>query len=171
MLSFELHSFLCLRHIGVSVNVLVTAFERTDMAETDDQSVDCDGMCEYLEQTPVVFAVLFGSHARGTADSASDVDVALRFPEAMDDQKRFRLRNRIDAELQQFARGFVDVSDIEALPTGVAHAALRDGIQIVGDDSSLAAYREEVARTYETTADERERERREFIDRLAQDTV
>lgn len=141
------------------------------MAGTDDQSVDCDGMREYLEQTPVVFAVLFGSHARRTADSASDVDVALRFPEAMDDQERFRLRNRIDAELQQFARGFVDVSDIEALPTGVAHAALRDGIRIVGDDSCLTAYREEVSWAYEQTTDERERERREFIDRLARGIV
>jgi len=137
------------------------------MANTDDTDVDLDGMCEYLEGTPVVFALLFGSHARGTAESASDVDVALRFPEEMDDRERFRVRNRIDATLQQFADNFVDTSDIETLPTEVAYAALRDGAVLVGDDHTVATYREQVEAAYEATADERERERRAFIDRLA----
>lgn len=137
------------------------------MAETGDPRIDLDGMREYLEQTSVVFAVLFGSHARDAADSGSDVDVALRFPEEMDDRERFRARNRIDATLQQFADDFVDVNDIDALPTAVAHAALRDGTRLVGDEQTVSAYQERVAEAYEETAEERERERREFIDRLA----
>lgn len=70
----------------------------------------------------VVFAVLFGSHARETADE-SDVDIALCFPDEMDAYERFRLRNRVDANLQE----------------------------------------------YEATADERKRERREFIERLVRE--
>lgn len=135
------------------------------MAETDDAGVDLDAMTEYLEETPVVFALLFGSHARGTA--RPDSDVALRLPEEMDERERFRVRNRIDAELQRFAEGFVDVSDIETLPTEIAYAALQDGRVLVGADSAVRAYREQVAETYEETAEEREQERREFIDRLA----
>jgi predicted nucleotidyltransferase len=137
------------------------------MVSPEDADVDLDGMIEYLEQTPVVFALLFGSHARGTAESKSDVDVALRLSEEMDDRERFRTRNRIDAELQQFADGFVDVSDIDALPTEVAYAALQDGVALVGDESTVRTCRERVADAYERTADDRERERREFIDRLA----
>lgn len=62
-----------------------------------------------------------------------DVDVALRFPDRLNARDRFRRRNRIDAELQTYADGFVDVSDVETLPTPVARAALHDGIRIVGD--------------------------------------
>ena len=104
-------------------NVLVTALERTRMASAGEptvEGVNLDEMSDYLARTEVVFAVLFGSHARGTADDSSDVDVALRFPDEMDAHERFRLRNRIDANLQEYAEGFVDVSEVGSLPTPVA---------------------------------------------------
>lgn len=141
------------------------------MAKTGEPGVDLDGIREYLDGTPVVFAVLFGSHARGTADSTSDVDVALRFPDGMDAHERFRARNRIDAELQRFADGFVDASDIETLPTSVAVAALRDGVRLVGDEDAITSYRERIERAHDATAAERERERQAFIDRLARGDV
>jgi predicted nucleotidyltransferase len=135
--------------------------------ESTVEGVDVDGMREYLAQTEVVFAVLFGSHARETADKSSDVDIALCFPDERDAYERFRLRNRVDANLQEYAEGFVDVSDMDSLPIPVAHAALRDGIVLVGDEQIIESYRKQVKQEYEATADERERERREFIDRLA----
>lgn len=135
--------------------------------EPSIEGVNLDGMSDYLAGTSVVFAVLFGSHARGTADESSDVDVALRFPDEMNAHERFDVRNRIDAELQAYAEGFVDVSDVDSLPTSVAYAAVRDGIVLGGDENAVEAYRERVGREYEATAHERDRERREFIDRLA----
>ncbi|MFC7155371.1 nucleotidyltransferase domain-containing protein [Halomarina halobia] len=39
-------------------------------------------MRDYLAQTAVEFAHLFGSRIRGTAEESSDVDVALRLPGA-----------------------------------------------------------------------------------------
>ena len=140
----------------------------TDAGEQRIDGVDFDRMRPYLAETDVVFAILFGSHASGTARESSDVDIALRFPATMSDHERFDARNRIDADLQAYANGFVDVSDIDSLPTAVAHAALQDGITLVGDEAVVEAYREDVEATYEATADERERERQEFIDRLAQ---
>jgi predicted nucleotidyltransferase len=140
------------------------------MASEDESNVEGVNLSEmraYLAETPVVFAVLFGSHARGTATESSDVDVALRFPEKMTDHERFDARNRIDAGLQEYADGFVDVSDVDSLPTPVAYAALRDGIVLTGDERAVETYRERIGREYEATANERERERREFIDRLA----
>lgn len=135
--------------------------------ESVDDSVDVDGLCTYLADAAVEFAILFGSHARGTAETSSDVDIALGFSSELDDITRFRRRNQIDAALQEYAEGFVDVSDIESLPTHVAHAALQDGILLVGEESAAESYRDEIESEYAATADEREREREAFIDQLA----
>ena len=96
-----------------------------------------------------------------------DVDIALRFPETLSATERFRLRNRLDANLQEFADSFVDVSDIDALPTPVAYRAVRDGTVLVGDDQTVDAYREQVRRRYDETTETRQAQRQEFIDRLA----
>ncbi|WP_435195807.1 type VII toxin-antitoxin system MntA family adenylyltransferase antitoxin [Natronomonas sp. EA1] len=144
------------------------------MPESDDSAVetlDIAAIRAYLAQTEVEFAILFGSHARGTADESSDVDIALRFPEEMSEAERFHRRNRIDAELQESADGFVDVSDIESLPTHVAYVALRDGVRLIGDEGVVDAYRQRITAAYEANETEREQERREFIDRLARGDV
>ncbi|PSP57828.1 DNA polymerase III subunit beta [Halobacteriales archaeon QH_7_66_36] len=119
----------------------------------------------YLSGTEVVFAVLFGSRATGDATDTSDVDIALRFPDRLDAYERFRRRNQIDAELQTYADGFVDVSDIVTLPTLVARAALHDGVRLVGDETEVVAYQERVDREYASTTAEREQD--ELIRRLA----
>lgn len=138
-----------------------------ESGESTIEDVDLEGMQAYLAETDVEFAVLFGSHARGTADANSDVDIALRFPESLSDRNRFDLRNRVDAELQAYTDGFVDVSDIESLPNPVAHAALQDGIVIFGDESTVEAYKTDVVETFETESQARNEDRDEFIDRLA----
>ena len=135
------------------------------------EGIDVEGIREYLAQTEVDFAILFGSHARGTADSASDLDIALRFAERMDEHTRFHRRNRIDAELQEYANGFVDVSDIDALPDHVAYAALQEGILLTGDEQAAEEYKAEIETAYENEADKREQERQEFIDRLARGNI
>ncbi|WP_101297083.1 type VII toxin-antitoxin system MntA family adenylyltransferase antitoxin [Halegenticoccus soli] len=144
------------------------------MPKPDDSSVetiDLEEIREYLAQTEVIFAVLFGSHANGTADESSDVDIALRFPDELSEAERFRRRNRIDADLQAYADGFVDVSDIESLPTHVARTVLRDGVRLVGDQKDVDTYKQDVEVEYDASASEREEERREFIDRLARGDV
>ena len=133
--------------------------------DSDIDSVDTDGMRAYLSGTGVVFAVLFGSRATGGATDTSDVDIALRFPDRLDAYERFRRRNRIDAELQTYADGFVDVSDIVTLPTPVARAALHDGVRLVGDETEVTAYQERVDREYEPTRAEQGQD--ELIRRLA----
>jgi len=70
-----------------------------------------------------------------------------------------------------YADQFVDVSDIESLPTHVAHAALQDGVRLVGDQEEITAYKQRVDAEYDAGASERDQERREFIDRLARGDV
>lgn len=144
------------------------------MGQTDRPSIEDDdltGIREYLGQTPIVFAVLFGSSARGTANRSSDVDIALCFSDEMEHHEQFRLRNRIDAELQQHADGFVDVSDIDTLPTPVAYAALQDGILLVGDEHVVETARTRLEHEYKATATDRKQEQQAFIRRLTDGDV
>jgi len=136
--------------------------------ESPGDGLDLDGMSEFLARTSVEYAVLFGSHVRDRATDESDVDIALQFPADLDDRTRFDRRNRIDAALQSYANAFVDVSDVDRLPPAVAHRALRDGRLIVGEPDDVAADRERLAREVSATSQDRERERREFVDRLAE---
>ncbi|MCO8255779.1 nucleotidyltransferase domain-containing protein [Haladaptatus sp. AB618] len=140
-------------------------------SDTDIDGIDVTRFQSYLSQTEVTFALLFGSHARGTATPTSDVDIVLHFPDQFDARERFQRRNRIDADLQAYAAGFVDVSDIEQLPLNVVHSAVRDGILLVGDETAVDDYRTQIEQEYDATADERKRERQEFINRLASGDV
>ncbi|TKX48498.1 nucleotidyltransferase domain-containing protein [Halorubrum sp. SD690R] len=133
--------------------------------------VDVAALRRYLAATDVRFAVLFGSRVRGETHDSSDVDVALRFSEELSPKERFRRRNRIDTDLQGYADGFVDVSDIQDLPLPIARAALQEGVRLVGDEREIAAYREQIDAEYDRTAADRERDRREFIDRLARGDI
>ena len=113
----------------------------------------------YLAQTEVIFAVLFGSYAGGTADESPDIEITLRFPDELSEAERFRRCNRIDADLQ----AYTDVSDIEFLPTHVAHAALQDGAHLVGDQEVITTYKQYVDAEYDADASERDQGRRVFI--------
>jgi len=141
---------------------------RTDPSS---DTVDTEALAASLDRPSVEFAVLFGSNARGDSHEGSDVDIAVRFSEELSSHDRFRLRNRIDADLQAYADGFVDVSDIAMLPTPVAYAAIRDGIVLVGESEAIESFREQVTREYEATADDREQARHAFIERLARGDV
>ncbi|WP_311172539.1 type VII toxin-antitoxin system MntA family adenylyltransferase antitoxin [Halobellus ordinarius] len=143
----------------------------TEADRPDSAEVDLDGMCAFLGRKDIDFAVLFGSHARGVAEDSSDVDIALKFHDDIDERECFRRRNRIDAEVQAYADGFVDVSDIETLPTHVARAALREGIPLVGEKSVIDAYRARTEAEYDARSGERKNEREQFIERLARGDV
>lgn len=130
--------------------------------------VDSAGMADYLADTPVVYAVVFGSRVRGDSIPASDVDIALQFPDDLDDRERFDARNRIDAELQSYTDSFVDVSDVERLPLRVAARALDDGQVLYGDEGVVADDRQRFAEQAAAGERDRERQRRDVIDRLAE---
>lgn len=139
-----------------------------DMVNSRRENIDIEGMTAYLAETPVKYAILFGSHARGEADVTSDVDVALRFPDELTARERFDWRNRIDAQLQSYAQGDVDVSDIQRLPTGVGQRALNEGRRLVGDETTLEADRQRLDREHELSRTERAAARRAYVEELAE---
>lgn len=137
--------------------------------DSTPDGLDLEAMSEFLAATEVVYAVLFGSRVRDDAGPGSDVDVVLQFSEDFEDRQRFDRRNRIDAALQSYADAFVDVSDVEHLSPTVACRALRDGRLLVGDETAVAADLDRFERCVASTDAERERERRDVVDRLAED--
>jgi len=139
--------------------------------ESTIDGVDVEGIRTYLAQKPVAFAVLFGSRARGlpTRRRTSTSRFTSLTNWVHDD--RFRLCNRIDAVLQEYADGFVDVSDVESLPTRVAYTTLPDGVRLVGDQRDVDAYTAQVETEYETSATAREEADEELIERLASGDV
>lgn len=81
-----------------------------------------------LEARPdVESAYLFGSHARGTARSSSDVDVAVLFAAGLDPVERFERRLDLIGELEDLVSRRVDVVDMESIDCVLAHQVLKYG--------------------------------------------
>jgi len=95
----------------------------------------------------------------------------VRFTDECSRRERFRQRNRIDSRLQSYAEPFVDVSDLEGVPDTVALNALRDGILLYGDRALKTADERRLERRVEAASEQREQQRREFIDRLAEGNI
>ena len=78
---------------------------------------------EVLEAQAVRLGVLFGSRARGTAGTHSDVDIAVEFDESVDD--RFRARLTLGADLARaLSTDDVDVVDLDDVRPAVGYSAL-----------------------------------------------
>lgn len=137
----------------------------------DELAVDVEEMRAYLGEQPLEFALLFGSQATGTATERSDIDLVVQFSETLDADERFRRRNRITGELMaRLETDDVDVSDLEHLPTAIAHAALQEGILLVGDAETVDEYRRQVTVEYEQGAGDRQRDREALLRRLERGT-
>jgi predicted nucleotidyltransferase len=95
----------------------------------------------------VVAAYLFGSHARGDATSASDIDIAVLFarpPEATLDGAHFTLQGTLERHLGVA----VDLVVLNTASADLVHRVLRDGV-VVLDRDRAARLRFEVARRNE----------------------
>jgi len=85
-----------------------------------------------LESRPVRLGVLFGSYARGTAGSHSDVDVAVVFDSSVDDPFNERLGLGVELSLA-LGTDNVDVVDLADVRPAVGYSALEHGRLLVGD--------------------------------------
>jgi predicted nucleotidyltransferase len=70
----------------------------------------------------VLFALLFGSQAKGTARPDSDLDVAVFLDPALSSEQRWDMRLQLVAELEDL--GQVDVVILNDAPPLLAHRAL-----------------------------------------------
>ena len=87
----------------------------------------------------VVFALVFGSHARGTAHAGSDVDVALDFGRGRR-PGAYEL-GAIVSRLEAAADRNVDVVVLDDAPPGLAYRVFRDGVTVLVRDRSALVER------------------------------
>jgi predicted nucleotidyltransferase len=115
---------------------------------------------EVLEAQAVRLGVLFGSRARGTAGTHSDVDIAVEFNESVDD--RFRARLTLGADLARaLGTDDVDVVDLDDVRLTVGYSALDRGQVLVGDPDHAETLAAAFEREQEASTP---RERRERFD-------
>ncbi|MHC3439770.1 type VII toxin-antitoxin system MntA family adenylyltransferase antitoxin [Natrialbaceae archaeon A-gly3] len=147
------------------------ADEGPTASDIQSDTIDLEAIRSVLADNDVQYAVVFGSVARGEETSTSDIDLCLRFPDGLSRRERFDRRNRIDSVVQRYTTQFVDVSDLEALPDEIALNALRDGVVIYDNERSKDTDEKRLQDRVRSSKDEHTRERREFIDRLAEGNV
>jgi predicted nucleotidyltransferase len=107
----------------------------------------------------VRLAYLFGSRARGTARSDSDLDIAVVYANDADATQREALRRRVVAALTD-ALGAVgehtDVVDLERAPAEIAFAAIRGARLLARSEEERVRHEVRIARTYDDEAPRRE---------------
>jgi len=101
-----------------------------------------------LREHPVRLGLLFGSHARGEANSGSDVDVAVTFENLSPSDPAYNQRFfGLSADLSTaFETDAVDLLDLETAASGVVESVFDDGVLIVGTQEDAAALRAELTR-------------------------
>jgi predicted nucleotidyltransferase len=97
------------------------------MTEAD---TDVGRLTEALAAEPgVVVAYLFGSRARGTSHSQSDIDVAVLFADSVDAHER-------ELDLRATLGDNVDLVVLNDAPVSLAYRVLRDGVLLVSHDDA-----------------------------------
>ncbi|MFB6209754.1 MAG: nucleotidyltransferase domain-containing protein [Candidatus Nanohaloarchaea archaeon] len=88
-----------------------------------------------LEDKPVEIGILFGSRAEGEATHLSDIDVAVKFMENVERKQKFRIMDRLTAEItSETGVEKVDLIDLDETRPEIGYRAVRDGKIIMGDE-------------------------------------
>ena len=121
----------------------------------DDDALDA--VRRVLADYPVRLGVLFGSQASGTADSHSDIDVAVEFDPDVVGDERYRHRLSLVVDLSQaLGTDDLDLVDLDTVRPAVGLSALQDATLLVGDHERREQLVSEFERQVETpTADQR----------------
>ncbi|TCK24384.1 type VII toxin-antitoxin system MntA family adenylyltransferase antitoxin [Pseudonocardia endophytica] len=115
--------------------------------------VDMDRVNEVLREHGVVFALVFGSHATGTAGDRSDVDLAVWSDRPIDD---WALRGALP--------DIVDLLDLRRAPDGLAGRVAMEGIVVLDDQpTARIRWQAETRKRHLDEAFRRERFRQDFV--------
>lgn len=113
-----------------------------------------------FREYPVRLALLFGSHARGTASGRSDVDLAVEFDGLQSGDCGYNdALFGLGADLDDVLSFDVDVVDIHSVEPAVARRIFEDGVLLYGQSEHVSDLRAEVL-----AADDPERSPRERFD-------
>lgn len=119
------------------------------------------------QDSDVEFAVIFGSQIAAKTNASSDIDVAVKFDDELSDHETFRKWCFLSGDLQESDAPFVDISNIEALPIEVAHAAV-NGKFLCGDEQAFSEFEAAVEEEFEDQREEIRRHQEHVIERIAE---
>ena len=95
-------------------------------------------LARIFKKQKVAFAYLFGSQAKGTAGSLSDIDIAVYFDEEVDADEHFDLRLATSGEITDlYKTDEVDLIVLNEAPPLLAHRILKEGILIFSDNDKM----------------------------------
>ena len=120
----------------------------------------------FADSDAIEFAILFGSFTGDEETSPSDIDIAIKFTDALAPAERFRQLCKFSGHLQSSDRPFVDVSDIEGLPLDIAHDAVH-GKLVYGNEQRFEAFREDTQETFAAQRDTICSRQLDIIERIA----
>lgn len=132
--------------------------ERSEEVSTLD--ISTDKITDVLEEYPVECALLYGSQLHGATTAESDIDIAVAFTPELSTAQRLQHRIELTAELSKtLGMDAVDIADLKTIRPEVGLSALETGFVLLGDQSTLDAYRKrfEEAATEETHEERMER--------------
>ncbi|MXR50444.1 hypothetical protein GRX03_02335 [Halovenus sp. WSH3] len=142
-------------------------------SDHSDINIDIDAIIATLEEYPVRYAVLYGSHADGVATSESDVDIAVAFPEAFSESERLDCRIELVVDLMEtLGTNDVDLADLDAIQPEVGLQAIETGYSLLGEEATRQEYQKQFKREV-STPDSHEERMRDFdsLLRRLEDTV
>lgn len=95
-------------------------------------------LARIFNKQEVVFAYLFGSQAKGTAGSLSDIDIAVYLDEDIAAAERFDLRLEVLGELTDlYKTDQVDLVVLNDAPPLLAHRILKEGLLVFSDNEKI----------------------------------
>jgi len=116
---------------------------------------------------PVTVAYLFGSHARGTADAESDLDIAVLARSSLSKEERHTLKlhlGRALAEVVSASAGEIDIVVLQDVPVLLRYNVVRTGLPVFGATPSAR-------RAFEFDTERRYEDERPLLDREADLTL
>lgn len=114
--------------------------------EAERVRLDLESLRAVLREHPVDLAILFGSHATGTARESSDVDVAVEFDALRPSDPGYNdVFLGLSADLSEaLGTDDVDLVDLHTVSPSLAASIFEHGVLLVGDRDDAADRREEL---------------------------
>lgn len=120
--------------------------------------LDVDAIITTLEEYPVRYAVLYGSHTDGLATSDSDIDIAVAFTEHLSESERLDCRIELVVDLMEaLGTDDVDLADLETIRPEVGLQAIETGQSLLGGEATREEYRKQFEREASTRGTHEER--------------
>jgi len=122
-----------------------------------------------LGRQPVLAAYLYGSVARGTMSSDSDIDLGLLFNEGLPHIERFELALALGSEINFTLQlpHEIDVRDLGEMPLRVLGPVLAEGICVyAAHPEDVCAYEEQILTAYHECLAEMDEADQHFIHRI-----